>query len=61
MAEIQAGIVAIRQAVVADRKKLVIHTDSQFLINCVTKWMQGWKVMAVNIRVPLLTSNCVSS
>ena len=44
VAEIQAGVVAIRQAVVAERKKLVIHTDSQFLIDCVTKWMQGWKV-----------------
>ena len=44
MAEIQAGIVAIRQAVAARRSKLVIHTDSQFLISCVTQWMQGWKV-----------------
>ena len=43
VAEIQAAIVAIRQAVKAEKKKLVIHTDSQFLINCVTKWMQGWK------------------
>ena len=44
VAEIQAGIVAIRQAVAARRSKLVIHTDSQFLISCVTQWMQGWKV-----------------
>ena len=44
VAEIQAGIVAIRQAVAARRTKLLIHTDSQFLISCVTQWMQGWKV-----------------
>jgi len=43
VAEIQAGIVAIRQAVAARRTKLLIHTDSQFLISCVTQWMQGWK------------------
>jgi ribonuclease HI len=23
--------------------KLVIETDSQFVINCVTKWMSKWK------------------
>ena len=44
VAEIQAGIVAIRQAVAARRNKLLIHTDSQFLISCVTQWMHGWKV-----------------
>ena len=44
VAEIQAGIVAIRQAVAARRTKLLIHTDSQFLISCVTQWMPGWKV-----------------
>jgi len=43
VAEIQAGIVAIRQAVAAGRTKLIIHTDSQFLISCVTQWLQGWK------------------
>ena len=24
-------------------KELNLHTDSQFTINCITKWMQGWK------------------
>jgi len=43
VAEIQAAVVAIRQAVTAGRDKLIIHTDSEYLINCVTKWMQGWK------------------
>ena len=47
VAEIQAGIVAIRQAVAARRTKLLIHTDSQFLISCVTQWMHGWKVGSV--------------
>ena len=44
VAEIQAAVVAVRQAVTAGRDKLLIHTDSEYLINCVTKWMQGWKV-----------------
>jgi ribonuclease HI len=44
VAEIQAAIVAVRQAVTAGRTHLLIHTDSQFLINCVTQWMAGWKV-----------------
>jgi len=43
VAEIQAAVVAVRQAVTAGRDKLLIHTDSEYLINCVTKWMQGWK------------------
>lgn len=24
-------------------KKLDIHTDSQFMINCITDWMKKWK------------------
>jgi ribonuclease HI len=25
------------------QKKLEVYTDSMFLINCVTKWLRGWK------------------
>jgi len=42
-AEIQAAHFAIGQAQGAGIDKLIINTDSQFLINCVTKWMPGWK------------------
>ncbi|KAK6639700.1 hypothetical protein RUM43_007975 [Polyplax serrata] len=42
-AEIQAARVAIELAVKAGVKKLKIHTDSEFLINCVTKWIHRWK------------------
>jgi len=42
-AEIQAATFAIFQAQGLSIKKLNVHTDSQFLINCVTKWMAGWK------------------
>jgi len=41
--EIQAATVALHQAVNAKVDKLIIYTDSQFVINCVTKWMAGWK------------------
>ncbi|KAJ2943857.1 hypothetical protein O0L34_g8184 [Tuta absoluta] len=41
--EIQAASHAIRQASENGIKKLAIYTDSQFLINSVTKWMPGWK------------------
>ncbi|RVE49500.1 hypothetical protein evm_005841 [Chilo suppressalis] len=41
--EIQAATKAIRIALDNDVKKLSIYTDSQFLINSVTKWMKGWK------------------
>lgn len=43
MAEIQAVTVAAEQARQAGIKKLKISTDSQFLINCITKWMPKWK------------------
>lgn len=39
--EIQAATVAIKQALDNSIKKLAINTDSQFLINSVTKWMPG--------------------
>lgn len=42
-AEIQAATFAISQAGGLKIKKLNVHTDSQFLINCITKWIVGWK------------------
>jgi len=42
-AEIQAATFAICQARGLGVRKLNIHTDSQFLINCMTKWIQNWK------------------
>ncbi len=42
-AEIQAATLAIAQARGLGISKLDIHTDSQFTINCVTKWMRNWK------------------
>ncbi|KPJ13751.1 Ribonuclease H1 [Papilio machaon] len=41
--EIQAATSAIKIALQNKVKKLTINTDSQFLINSVTKWMPGWK------------------
>jgi len=42
-AEIQAATIAISQAKGLRISKLDVHTDSQFLINCITKWMPNWK------------------
>lgn len=42
-AEIQAATFAVAQARGLGITKLNIHTDSQFLINCMTKWIHGWK------------------
>lgn len=42
-AEIQAARVAIDQAKKAMISKLSIHTDSQFLIKCITCWIYKWK------------------
>uniref|UniRef100_A0A0B6ZQH1 Ribonuclease H1 n=1 Tax=Arion vulgaris TaxID=1028688 RepID=A0A0B6ZQH1_9EUPU len=42
-AEIHAAVRAIQ---IAKRKgilNLILHTDSQFLINGITKWIRGWK------------------
>ncbi|KAI3383148.1 hypothetical protein SNEBB_005890 [Seison nebaliae] len=33
---------AISDAIKNDYKKICIKTDSQFAINCITKWMRGW-------------------
>merc|ERR1712059_82845 len=40
--EVQAATEAIKVAGKAELKKLLIHTDSQFLINC-SGWIAGWK------------------
>jgi len=42
-AEIQAVTKAVTTARANAVSKLKIKTDSQFVINCVTKWMSGWK------------------
>jgi len=42
-AEIQAVTETIKLAKHHDMKALLIHTDSNFLIDCVTKWMKNWK------------------
>ncbi|XP_046547834.1 ribonuclease H1-like [Haliotis rubra] len=42
-AEIHAAAKAVRQAKSKGLKNLVINTDSEFLINCITKWVKGWK------------------
>uniref|UniRef100_A0A182NUA7 Ribonuclease H1 n=1 Tax=Anopheles dirus TaxID=7168 RepID=A0A182NUA7_9DIPT len=41
--EIQAASHAIRLARQQGVRRLVINTDSQFLINAITKWLPGWK------------------
>ncbi|ESO92455.1 hypothetical protein LOTGIDRAFT_120973 [Lottia gigantea] len=42
-AEIHAAIIAIEQAKSKNIDKLVLYTDSEFLINSITKWIDGWK------------------
>lgn len=42
-AEIQAVTETIKLAKIHDMKKILVHTDSNFLIDCVTKWMPNWK------------------
>ncbi|KAK7503966.1 hypothetical protein BaRGS_00004698 [Batillaria attramentaria] len=42
-AEIHAAKVAIQQAKRKGIKNLVLHTDSEFLINGITKWIRNWK------------------
>lgn len=41
--EIEACTRAIQIANSAGIKKLLINTDSEFTINCITKWIHGWK------------------
>jgi len=43
MAEIQAVTRAAETAVKAGMTKIRVNTDSKFLIDCITKWMPGWK------------------
>ncbi|KOC59429.1 Ribonuclease H1, partial [Habropoda laboriosa] len=43
VAEIQAVIVAAKQAKKAGIKNLKIITDSKFLISCINIWMRKWK------------------
>jgi len=43
VAEIQAATMSISQAMGAGIAMLQVNTDSQFLINCVTLWMENWK------------------
>uniref|UniRef100_A0A1B6GSK7 Ribonuclease H1 n=1 Tax=Cuerna arida TaxID=1464854 RepID=A0A1B6GSK7_9HEMI len=42
-AEIQAATRAIQQARLAGVRRLNIHTDSQFMISCITEWIKKWK------------------
>ncbi|XP_045761473.1 ribonuclease H1-like [Maniola jurtina] len=41
--EIQGATRAIQQAIDQGLNKLTINTDSKFLIDSATKWMDGWK------------------
>ena len=41
-AEIHAAIMAIRKAKQLGHNKVLIRTDSQFLINSATKWVNSW-------------------
>lgn len=41
--EIQAAIYAIEKALEVGIKKLCLSTDSQFLINAITLWVNAWK------------------
>ena len=43
VAEIQAAAMALTQAHSAGRQKVEVRTDSQFVINCITKWVTNWK------------------
>ncbi|GFN94536.1 ribonuclease h1 [Plakobranchus ocellatus] len=42
-AEIHAAVKAVQIAKRRGIKNLIVHTDSQFLINGITKWIKGWK------------------
>ncbi|XP_064616282.1 ribonuclease H1-like [Liolophura sinensis] len=42
-AEIHAARRAVEQAKAYGIKNLILHTDSQFLINSITTWIKGWK------------------
>ena len=40
----KAAIIAIHQAIHYKAKELILYTDSQFTINCMTKWINKWKL-----------------
>jgi ribonuclease HI len=40
---LKAAIIAINQAFHYNAEELIVYTDSQFMINCMTKWIQKWK------------------
>ncbi|XP_067931852.1 ribonuclease H1-like [Watersipora subatra] len=42
-AEICAACKAIEQATALGYERLEIRTDSKFMIDCMTKWIKGWK------------------
>ncbi|XP_064625424.1 ribonuclease H1-like [Lineus longissimus] len=42
-AEIQAVCKALRQAQQMRKASVIVYTDSQFLINSITKWIHKWK------------------
>ncbi|CAL1532732.1 unnamed protein product [Lymnaea stagnalis] len=42
-AEIYAAVRAVQVAKKKGIQNLILHTDSQFLINSITKWIKGWK------------------
>lgn len=42
-AEIHAAVRAVQIAKARGVKNLILYTDSQYLINGITKWISGWK------------------
>ena len=40
---VQAAVKAVSQAREGGRSRLVVHTDSRYLVSCATTWMAGWK------------------
>ncbi|MHC5824301.1 MAG: RNase H family protein, partial [Nostoc sp.] len=42
--EMQAAIAALQFLQTSQQAQAItLHTDSEYLINCVTKWVKGWK------------------
>lgn len=42
-AEIQAATYALELSKASGFSKVAVHTDSQFMINCMTSWLKNWK------------------
>lgn len=42
-AEITAAIEAIKIAIEHQAGELILHTDSKYLITCMTSWLRKWK------------------